>query len=183
MTRSPAAFGLSARLARREVCRRPWRTLLIALLVALPVAGMTLAAVLARSERLSPAASWKLINGHADVVGQGQDLPQTGVTIPSGSTTLVAHSAYFQLVRTTAGVRTRAMISDLAVDQPIVAGIVSLDEGTLPSAVGEVLLSASAARDLHVHVGDTLDLERPTTRSVRVVGIGHLDCNPGACQR
>ena len=173
MATSPIAFGLSARLARREVLRRPWRTLLVALLVALPVAGMTLAAVVARTERLSGAASWKLTSGSADAIVTTRNIDNTSVTIPTGSTTIVGRVANFALLRTTAGTRSRVDIADLAVNEPMVANVVTLDQGRLPSADGEVLLSASAARDLGAHVGDALQLDRPTTRTVVVTGIGH----------
>ena len=178
MSIAPAAFGLSARLARREVRLRPWRTLLVALLVALPVAGTTVAAVLTRTVSVSDDASWRLTNGDADATirGAGAD---SAVDIPPGSTTVTEKSADFQLVRTTAGDRSRAYISDLAVAQPIVQGIISLDDGRLPSVDGEVLLSQSAARDLDVHIGDTIELDRPTTRTVVVTGTGHLAANYG----
>ncbi|MEO8697470.1 MAG: FtsX-like permease family protein, partial [Acidimicrobiales bacterium] len=174
MTTAPAAYGLSARLARREVQRRPWRTLLVALLIAVPVAGMTVAAVFARSDRLSAQAAWQLANGNADAVVQSQSENAETVVIPPGSTTVVARTAFFRLVRTTAGNRTRAVVSDLTSREPIVEGIVSLDEGRMPTADGEVVLSSAAARDLGAHVGDTLELTRPATRTMLVTGIGHL---------
>lgn len=179
MSTAPAAYGLSARLARREVFRRPWRTLLVALLIAIPVAGMTVAAVFARSDKISAADSWQLTNGRADATVQSDGNNAGTVVIPPGSTTVVGRAAYFRLVRTTAGGRTRAFFSDLAVDNSIVAGIVTLDEGRVPTADGEVLLSSSAASDLDAHVGDTLELARPTTRTVLVTGIGHFAADLG----
>ncbi|MEO5841749.1 MAG: FtsX-like permease family protein, partial [Acidimicrobiales bacterium] len=177
MSTAPPAFGLSARLARREVQRRPWRTLLVALLIAIPVAGMTVAAVFARSDRLSAADSWQLNNGQADAVLQNEGGGTSTVTIPPGSTTAVGRAAYFQLIRTTDGGRTRAYMSDLAVNDPILAGIITLDDGRLPTTDGEVLLSASAAGDLGARLGDTIELTRPTTRTVVVTGIGHFAAN------
>jgi putative ABC transport system permease protein len=68
MRHSPAAYGLAARLARREVVRRPWRTLLVALLIALPVAGMTAAVVLFRTDSLTPQQEWRLHYGNTDAL-------------------------------------------------------------------------------------------------------------------
>ncbi|HUP75805.1 MAG TPA: FtsX-like permease family protein [Acidimicrobiales bacterium] len=174
MSAAPAAYALSARLARREVFRRPWRTLLVALLIAIPVAGMTVAAVFARSDRLSAADSWQLTNGQADAILQSDGGNTSTVTIPPGSKTVVGRAAYFRLIRTTDSGRTRASMSDLAANDPIVSGIITLDDGRLPTADGEVLLSPSAARDLGAHTGDTIELTRPTTRTVVVTGIGHF---------
>jgi putative ABC transport system permease protein len=180
MSRAPAALGLATRLARREVCRRPWRTLLIALLVALPVAGTVAATVLARTEKLSAAESWRLESGNADAVkGGGGQEPDSAVALPPGTQTVTDHFAHFQLLRTPAGDRSRVYISDLAAAEPMVADIVTLEDGKLPSAEGEVLLSRSVARDLEVQIGDSIELDRPTTRTVVVTGIGHMSADLG----
>ena len=63
-----SGLGLAARLARREVRRRPGRTALVALLVALPVAGMVMSVVLFRTEQLTPAEQWQREYGAADGV-------------------------------------------------------------------------------------------------------------------
>jgi putative ABC transport system permease protein len=174
MNRAPLAFGLTARLAWREVRLRPWRTLLVALLVALPVAGTTFASVMTRTVRQSDEAAWQLNSGNADAMSRGNVDRALVPAMPPGTTAVTERSADFQLLRTTSGARSRAFISDLAVGQSIVDGIISLDDGRLPSADGEVLLSHSAARDLDAHVGDTIDLDRPVARTVVVTGIGHL---------
>ena len=180
MSRAPAALGLATRLARREVCRRPWRTLLIALLVALPVAGTVAATVLARTEKLSAAESWRLESGNADAVkGGGGQEPDSAVALPPGTQTVTDHFAHFQLLRTPAGDRSRVYVSDLAAAEPMVADIVTLEDGKLPSAEGEVLLSRSVARDLEVQIGDSIELDRPTTRTVVVTGIGHMSADLG----
>ena len=59
---------LPLRLARREVCRRPGRTALVALLVAIPVAGMAIAVTLIRTEAETPAEDWQQEYGQADAV-------------------------------------------------------------------------------------------------------------------
>ena len=59
-------FRLALRLARREILRRPGRTLLVALLVALPVASMTVAVVMVRTQHETPVQLWQQQNGNAD---------------------------------------------------------------------------------------------------------------------
>src|SRR4051794_9565039 len=80
-TSSPK-WRLAARLARREVSRRPWRTVLIAALVAAPVAGMVAAAVMVRTNRLTAMQEWRFTSGHADAVVQADS---NAATIPHGS--------------------------------------------------------------------------------------------------
>ena len=63
-----SGLALAFRLARREVRRRPGRTLLVTLLVALPVAGMVVALVLFETDRRTPAERWRLDHGAADAV-------------------------------------------------------------------------------------------------------------------
>ena len=60
---------LPLRLARREVRRRPGRTALVALLVALPVAGMAMAVTLIRTDADSPRQLWERQYGQADAAG------------------------------------------------------------------------------------------------------------------
>src|SRR6478672_5296279 len=65
-----AAVGarLATRLSRREVRRRPGRTLLVALLVAMPVAGMLVADVMVRTEHETPLQLWRGQFGMADAI-------------------------------------------------------------------------------------------------------------------
>src|SRR3546814_16075213 len=72
------------RLARREVRRRPGRTALVALLVALPVAAMVLAAVLIRTDFVGPDGQWVRYNGQADLRTQS-DLEPQALDLPAGS--------------------------------------------------------------------------------------------------
>ncbi len=54
--RSPlptSSWNFASRLARREVRRRPGRTLLVMLLIVIPVMGMATASILARTIALS----------------------------------------------------------------------------------------------------------------------------------
>ena len=64
-----SSWRFAMRLARREVRRRPGRTLLVMLLVAIPVCGMTVVTVLVRTNNDSATEAWARRFGNADLVG------------------------------------------------------------------------------------------------------------------
>ena len=66
-------WRLASRLARREVRRRPGRTLLVVVLIAVPVFGMTVGSVLVHSHAdADPAMRWW--RPGTDIVVDGEDL-------------------------------------------------------------------------------------------------------------
>src|ERR1700682_668271 len=67
--RAGAPWRFAFRLARREVRRRPGRTLLVMLLVAVPVCGMSVVTVLVRTNNDSAAEAFARQFGAADLVG------------------------------------------------------------------------------------------------------------------
>ena len=69
---------VAARLARREVRRRWGRTLLVMVLVAVPVFGMTVVTVLVRTTETSPAVAFAQEFGNADLVGTATLPPPAG---------------------------------------------------------------------------------------------------------
>lgn len=162
---------LAARLARREVVRRPWRTVLVALLVAVPVAGMTMAAVVVRTAGRTSTDRFALEYGGADlaVFGDGGALPVGA--FPPGTETVVYREDWSR-ARTTDDRRFRGVVTDLPLANPIAARIVRVVDGRRPSAPGEMLISPSAARKLDVSVGDTVTFERPAPATLTVTGIG-----------
>jgi putative ABC transport system permease protein len=189
------------RLARREVRRRPGRTLLVMLLVALPVCGMTMITVLVRTNNDSGAESFAREFGQADLVANtlpaGAFLPGSGervrvakpgvvagsnvlptATFPPGTRVVKTHdfvSGFTGLVSST-GVARLAHATDLDLNDPIAKGIVLLRSGRFPTGPGETLLSPSLARAFNVHVGDTLKLADPHWTE-KVVGTGVLATN------
>src|SRR5690606_28337082 len=118
--RGPPMTGarLALRLARREVWRRPGRTALAALLVALPVAAMASAQVLIRTERgVTETEKWQRENGDADAVSWSaapiepeRALPEvTG--LPDGARRLIV-TEWWQRARATDGSRSSVTFTD-----------------------------------------------------------------------
>lgn len=181
--RSATALRLAARLARREVRRRPGRTVLVALLVALPVAGMTMAAGFVRTEQRDAATLWMHDWGRTTDVGftswpsdayaspeNAADPDAVLATLPPGSRTTTWRNSSTG-VRTTGKLRSSADVTDIP-SHPIAADLFQVMEGRLPSAPGEVFLARDIAEDLAVAVGDSIDLERPYKATWTVVGVG-----------
>ncbi len=176
----PAPLRLAARLARREVRRRPGRTALVAALVALPVFAMTVALVLAQSARDNPQAEFARSWGDTDLMVQwgstGDAIPTTDdirPLLPAGATVTSYLQTYPRLTRAdgrlTGYVDFRVAPAAVNVaDRPV-----EVTAGRLPGASGEILLSPDLADDLAVGVGDTLTLARPSG-DWAVVGIGRL---------
>jgi putative ABC transport system permease protein len=173
-----SSFRLAARLARREVRRRPGRTLLVALLVAIPVAGMTVGAVVLRTDHQSAIQHWRATYGSADLVVTA-DAPPATSALPPGTHVVAAHE-WFRVLRTVDGRRGRAQVSDLPLTDPMVEDIVHIDDGRVPTAANEVFLTRTVARDLGVHTGDVVELARPLAAQVTVTGIGERTDGWGA---
>jgi len=200
--RRTGSWPFAIRLARREVRRRPGRTLLVMLLVALPVCGMTMVTVLVRTNNDSGAESFAREFGQADLVAStlpaGVILPGSGervrvekpgaavagsnalptATFPPGTQVVRTHdfvSGFTGLV-SSKGVARLAHATDLDLNDPIAKGIVLLRSGRFPTHAGEALLSPSLARAFNVHVGDTLTLANPHWTE-KVVGTGVLATN------
>lgn len=176
-----ASFRLAARLARRETFRRPGRTLLVALLVAIPVAGMVVADVWIRTEKQTPAQEWRGEWGNADLVFYGQPhavYPESGAPsveshLPKGSR-MLSYRSDWRILRSSEGARSQAEVTDLPMTDPMTAPIMQIMRGRAPSTAGEVFLARAVATDLGVDVGDALVLEHPARVEWQVAGVGEI---------
>lgn len=188
--RSIGSFRLAGRLARREVVRRPWRTLLVALLVAVPVAGMTMAAAFVRTENPGAEVTWRQQWGSADLVQSKStgpfvhtsddigdidvdlDVDDALPALPAGSRVVSWHSLH-TLVRTVEP-RHRAQLEvlDLPMTDPLAGTAMQVTSGRVPTAANEIFLTRGAARRLRVGVGDELRIDKPAALSLRVTGVG-----------
>lgn len=174
-------WRLAARLARREIRRRPWRTLLVVLLIGVPVAGMVVGDAAYRSSRLPADQSHRF--GGADVrvtasgVGDAGALLDEVLADPTSiDDVLRGAEVSFVPLRSTAAPDTvvNVDLSTLDMNAPLAAGIARPTDGRLPTADDEVFLSTPLAEQLGVDVGDELSLVRPA-QTFEVVGIGSAD--------
>ena len=182
-----ASLRLATRLARRETVRRPGRTLLVALLVAVPVAGMVVASVWVRTDHQTAEQVWESQWGNADLYatpslygtligGGGTGTEAGGPTLdellPAGTRTVEFRTEYGRVLRTTGGLRSSAEVTDLPLADPMVAPIMQVTSGRAPAAPGEVFLTRAVAEELGVGVGGAVRLERPEPAEWTVVGVG-----------
>jgi putative ABC transport system permease protein len=176
------AWRFASRLARREVRRRPGRTALAALLIAVPVVAMTIASILARTNADDWAADFERDYGSTDIVivdnfaFAGPDSADVDMTpLPAGANvrehvfthTSVA-SATADAVERIAWVRFGNMPFG---DSDAVSGI-AITSGRAPQA-GEMLLDPDVAKRWDIGVGDELELARPSGTWV-VAALGEM---------
>lgn len=193
-------WRFAARLARREVRRRPGRTLLVTVLVAVPIMAMTVASVLAHTVTDPWAEDFARSNGAADMVGYAStsDAPDDATldaALPDGSTWERANRVYVTVRNDDQ--RVDAEVTDISLMSPITQGVVELREGSAPATGDEVAVDADTADQLGLAIGDTLTLTEPAG-SWEVTGIvrdadrwgqhmivfGDFDwnrCSPGLC--
>lgn len=170
-----APWRMASRLARREVRRRPGRTLLVVVLVALPVLAMTAGAVIARTTRPTADQSFTATAGPvADLALQRNpgDLPDERLAelLPEGSRWARYQVATGNALTDGPTPRTAYTdVLDLDLGDPVAGGVLDLVSGRAPGD-GEVAVTADVASALDVERGDTLTLARPAG-SWEVVGI------------
>lgn len=178
-----SSLRLPWRLAQREVRRRPGRTVLVALLVALPVAGMAIAVTVIRTDHRTPLEKWEESFGKAEGVvyptygDDGVALPTP--VLPAGSRGLVVTSSFQRFRTADHQHRADVQLTDRPLDDPMTTGMLDVRSGRAPAAASEIALAPRVARDLGVAVGDDLVLDRPALR-LTVVGMVEdpvcLDC-------
>lgn len=180
------ATTVAARLAANEVRRRPWRTLLVAGLVAGPVAALILAPVWIRTNTRTVDDFWREHNGAADLTWFVEQPPEGGAAVDTFSPLLPPSSAvttrladYSRVLRTADGHRASVRVVKQHSESPILTSWFVVMAGRVPAAPGEVFLSRSAAADLGVGVGDELHLVRPEPLTWQVVGTGEVADNWG----
>ena len=170
MSTGAGGWRVAARLARREVRRRPGRTALVAALVALPVAGMLVAVVFMRTDAVSLADRWRFENGRADAVLFHDTLVTPG-PLPPGSHA-VDHARTWRVVGAANGRLCSCGLIELPFE-PLTDGIVTVSAGRHPERPDEVLLSEPAADALGARLGERIELVRPIELDATVVGIGY----------
>jgi putative ABC transport system permease protein len=174
------SWRFASRLARREVRRRPGRTALVAVLVAVPILAMTVADLIVRTQqdawsetfrRRAGAADIYVQYGFGDAGGELDEAPDALAELPAGTRVVDYVAAATDVQRVDGSNLTGVWFSDLAVADPITDGMVDLLDGAWPIADDEVLLSPGLADRLGVGVGDELTMARPAgTWTVTALG-------------
>lgn len=180
-----APWRVAARLARREVRRRPGRTVLVSLLVAVPVLVLLVASAVWRTDQAQRTQDpFGRAAVRVELVGEGRQLDADGLAsrLPAG----VASTSWIEVripIRTPSATTadstwTRIIVSPL--DDPLADGVVHVIDGRLPVAAdegtggsgagGEVALSPQLADTFDVEVGDVVTLARPA-QEFTVVGL------------
>ncbi len=166
------SWRFAARLARREVRRRPGRTILVTLLVAIPVFGMTVGAIAVRTDSDSVAERYYRLYGAADLVidsdsfGSRAEGPSESVVERSVTSRRIdgrIHPSDLEVASTW------ATVNEDPLDDALLAGRYQLIDGRVPRD-GEVAISTELAERLEVGVGDHLVLRVPDL-SAEVVGL------------
>ena len=192
-TTPTASWRFASRLARREVRRRPGRTILVMLLVIIPVIGMTAGSVLYRTGRDSDQRSASRQYGTADLVlSSAIPMPELldpaelverpgSPDLPAGSRTIDVVTTYTNVSADIEGtVVTRAVgFGDVDLNDPITSQTVEIRDGRARVEPGEVLLSPDVADRLGAAVGDEIRFVRPDLDLV-LVGIGRQASSYGS---
>jgi putative ABC transport system permease protein len=146
------------RIARRNVGRSRWRSLLIVILVLLPVAGMAGAATVLKTVTPAPEREVVARMGQADLLVS----PATGGTeqllrdhLPPGSRIEPFLNTSGNLVLP--GIRVPVTVSSLD-PAGLARGMLSLVGGRFPATSGEVAISAEVGRLAKVGLGDHIQV-------------------------
>lgn len=172
---------LAARLAWREVRRRPGRTALVMMLIALPVAGMTGASMIFRAGDDSGLELYEYEYGQADLAVSigGSEFPDrvrslVDQELPIGSRIVPVAGLWADVVVARADgerVLSSVGLDDLPLDDPITDGIVDIERGRAPIDEDEILLHPDLADEWGVDIGAEIEAIRPEAEWT-VVGVG-----------
>ena len=172
--------GLHAltRLAARECRRRPWRSLLVVLFIAVPTAIVCSAAIGFRTVPDSPEEAATKQMGSADLILQNAGgLAVDPVTLlPSGSRVLRLRQSTGVILAGQGKRRFRPSVHELDVSDPLARGLFALDGGRLPTRSGQVLASRSLLNATSASIGDSLTISGQT---VTISGSGRWAASPG----
>lgn len=175
-----AQWWFAARLARREVRRRPGRTVLVALLIAIPAFLMTAGSILVRTQSADWTDRFERRYGAADIAVDAQVIGMAASDGPSPELPAGTRRTEYLWVTSSAtaeGVSAPTdtlwgSFTDLDLSDPVAGNRIEILDGRAPRD-GEILTTADNADQLGVEIGDTVELIRPSG-SWTLVGIGRV---------
>ncbi|GCD90361.1 FtsX-like permease family protein [Nocardioides sp. LS1] len=195
-----AGWRLSLRLARREGLRARGRSILVLVMIALPVLGVTAADVVLRTQDVNSAESLDRRLGTAEAkvtvqqgtsfVHQGPDpdqammsggdakdprLTAAQVAGALGGARLVEERSGQVSFRTAKG-DGDAIGTEVDLGDPLTTGLYRLTSGRLPQKAGEVVVNAALAAKGYA-VGDSLDTTTEGAPDPTIVGIAESATN------
>ena len=165
---APARWRLALRFARREVQRRPGRTVLVALLIAVPIMGMTLGSVYAHTVDDSYGRQLSLQYGAgADLVAQGAVAGKDSAALrgiesmlPEGSIVTRVIGGLYLPIRQQGDDTLPATLLQFDSTPGEGAEPLGLEPAEVPQA-GEAWVSRHLLDEYGLDIGDTLSLEYP----------------------
>ncbi len=164
-------WRFASRLARREVQRRPGRTVLVMLLIALPIAAMVFASVSYRTSQDGASEKFTRRFGAADYAIENAATPTDIATFPTGTRVLRSAEVTVGVLPTDSLPAGWTMVSNLDLGDPMTRGMFRMDSGRAPRAAGEIVLTRTLARAWHAQPGTKLQWRRPQG-AFTVVGVG-----------
>lgn len=156
-----AGLGAAARIARRQARRAPWRSVLIVALVALPIAGLSAAAVGIRTAFATDEDRVRGMVGSADLLiypptsAKGRELV---ASLPSGSQ--VASRIERGGTSTIEGHQIQFALTELspAPDRGPAEGLYHMVAGRVPTAPGEAAIDPATLAALGGRIGGDLKI-------------------------
>jgi putative ABC transport system permease protein len=155
-------FRAVARVAWRQAWGSKGRSALVVVMVALPIGGLSTAAIAIRTATETPQERVLAIMGSADLLvypSRGVDAADIEAALPAGAAVAERRSAYAETAA--AGSFVQVFLTELSIptDRPPSRGLFLLLDGRLPSASGEATVSPRLLAFLNAQVGDTVTLE------------------------
>ncbi len=162
----------AARIAWRQARRAPWRSVLIVTTVALPIAGLTTAAVVIRTAL--PTTQERIVDlfGTSDIiVEQARDLSPEDLArvLPAGTT--IVQRRFVSTENIVGGSRIYTWFEEYSVpiDRAPVSGMFEIMSGRAPTAAGEAAVAPEVLTAFHAEIGDEITFD-DVGLTVRVVG-------------
>lgn len=163
-------YRAAARIGWRQAWRARWRSALVVATVALPIAGLSLAAVVIHTGFPTPRERLTAAMGAADIAldySRRLDSAALARDLPDGSNVVMRR--FLSASATAGGSRLHLKLTEFSVplDRSPVRGMLALMSGREPTRPGEVALAPHVLTDAGVAIGDELTLGKIKSHAPR----------------